>query len=150
MHRERIRANPKYGGSSRFDTVFVTVGEESDPMCGLLVARMWLLFTYFDPYDSQDVPCALVTWFVHPDDDPKRDAETGMWKLQREVDRDGEYLYQVIHLDTILRGAHLLPCYGKGFLPTRLSYNNVLDAFDFYFVNEFIDQHTHELLLRSR
>ncbi|KAI0246864.1 hypothetical protein BJV78DRAFT_1092561, partial [Lactifluus subvellereus] len=148
MHREVIHANPNYGGSCRFDTVFVSVGDEAEAMNGLLVARVWLLFSYFDPYHSKDVPCALVTWFIHPSDNPERDKDTGMWKLQREQDVDGEQPVgpvQVIHLDTILRGAHLLPCYGSGFLPVELKHTDSLDAWDCYFVNHFIDQHAHEL-----
>ena len=147
MHWEVIHANPNFGGSPRFDTVFVSVGDEAMAMNGLLVAWVWLIFSYFDPYHSKDIPCALVTWFVHPNDNPERDRDTGMWKVQREVDENGEQPVQVIHLDTILRGAHLLPCYGKGFLPVELKYTDSLDAWDSYFVNQFIDQHAHELLL---
>ena len=70
-----------------------------------------------------------------------------MWKVQCEVDENGEQPVQVIHLDTILHSAHLLPCYGKGFLLVKLKYIDSLDAWDSYFVNQFIDQHAHELLL---
>ena len=70
-----------------------------------------------------------------------------MWKVQHEVDENGEQPVQVIHLDTILCGARLLPCYGKGFLLVKLKYTDSLNAWDSYFVNQFIDQHAHELLL---
>jgi len=111
---------------------------------------VWLLFSYFDPYHSgEEVPCVLVTWFIHPNDNPEHDKETGMWKLQCEQDEDGKCPVQVIHLDTILRDAHLLPCYGEGFLPVELKHMDALDAWDFYFVNQFIDQHAHELLTQS-
>jgi hypothetical protein len=80
----------------------------------------------------------LITWFIHPDDASEPDKVTGMWKLCPECDENGEHPVQVIHLDTILRGAHLLPCYGEGFLPTDLKYSDALDAWDFYFVNQFI------------
>jgi hypothetical protein len=149
MHREVIHANPKFGGSPRFDTVFVSVGDETEAMGGLLVARVWLIFSYFDPYHGKEVPCALITWFIHPSDNPECDKDTGMWILRREEDADGEQPVQVIHLDTILRGAHLLPCYGKGFLPVELKYTDSLNAWDSYFVNHFIDQHAYELLIRS-
>lgn len=146
MHREVIHSNPNYGGSPRFDTVLVSVSDDTEAMGGLLAVRVWLLFSFFDPYHSKEVPCALVTWFVHPSDNPERDQDTGMWKLQPEPFVDGKLPVQVIHLDTILRGTHLLPCYGEGFLPVELKYTDALDAWDSYFVNQFIDQHTHELL----
>jgi len=107
---------------------------------------VWLLFSYFDPYHDKDVPCALVTWFIHQDDNPECDEVTRMWKLQREQSIDGQHPIQVIHLNTILHGAHLLPCYGKGFLPVELKYTNALDTWISYFVNQFIDNHAHELL----
>jgi hypothetical protein len=149
MHRETIHANHGPRGSSQFDTVFVSVGDNENIMRGLLVARVRLLFSFFDPYSGENIPCALVTWFIHPDDDPECDKVTGMWKMCPERDEDGQYPVQVIHLDTILRGAHLLPCYGEGFLPENLTHNDALDAWDTYFVNQFIDYHAHELLTSS-
>src|ERR1700760_3052594 len=146
MYRETIHANPNYSGLPRFDTVLVSVADEKEVMGGLLVARVRLLFTYFDAYHGKNIPCALVTWFIHPDDNPKRDEDTNMWKLCPERDEDGRHPIQVIHLDTILRGVHLLPCYGEGFLPVELTYTDALDAWDAYFVNQFIDYHAHELL----
>jgi hypothetical protein len=147
MYHETIHANRDSNGSSRFDTVFVSVGDDEDVMGGLLVARVRLLFSYFDPYSREDIPCALVTWFIHPD--PGRDEVTGMWKVCPEQDDDGQYPVQVIHLDTILRGAHLLPCYGKGFLPEGMMHKDALDAWEMYFVNQYIDYHAHELLMQS-
>jgi hypothetical protein len=146
MYREMIRANPNFGGSLRYDTVFVLVSDNDEDMKGLLVARILLFFTYFDAYQGRDTPCALVNWFIHPDNKPQRDEDTGMWKLCRELDEAGNKPVQVIHLDTILHGAHLLPCYGEGFLPENFSYIYALDAFDYYLVNQFIDYHAHELL----
>jgi hypothetical protein len=146
MYREVIQANPNFGGVPRFDTIFVSVSDDKKVMAGLLVARVRLLFSYFDPYDQKEVSCVLVTWLVHPNDASEPDAVTGMWKLCPEHDENGKCPVQVIHLDTILRGAHLLPCYGEGFLPTDLKYSDALDAWDYYFVNQFIDYHAHALL----
>lgn len=148
MHKEVIHANPSYGhdGLPRFDTVFISVGDDKEVMGGLLVARVWLLFSFFDPYHEKDILCALVTWFIHPDDDPKPDEDNGMWKVCPECDENGGHPIQVILLDTILRGAHLLPCYGTGFIPVELRSNDALDCWDAYFVNQFIDHHAHELL----
>ncbi len=69
-----------------------------------------------------------------------------MWKVCPEQDENGQHLVQVIHLNTIICGAHLLPCYSEGFLPEEMTHNDALDAWDAYFVNQFIDYHAHELL----
>ena len=146
MCREVIRANPDHGGTPRFDTVLVSVGGRDEGMQGLLVARIQLLFSYFDLYQGKNIPCALVSWFVHPNNTPTRDPDTHMWVVTPESDDDGHQPVQVIHIDTILRGIHLLPCYGRGFIPEDFLYIDALNAFDTYFVNQFIDYHAHELL----
>lgn len=146
MYREIIRANPDHGGVPCFDTVFVSISDDKKVMAGLLVARVHLLLSYFDPYDQKEVPCGLITWFIHPSEASGPDKVTGMWKLCPEYDENGKSPVQVVHLDTILRGAHLVPCYGEGFLLTDLKYSNALDAWNYYFINQFIDYHAHALL----
>ena len=147
MYRERIRANPRWKGKRRFDTVFVTVSDDDSErnlfMHGMLVARVLLFFSFQDPKLCQDIPCALVNWFVPASEDP--DPLTGMWVLKPEVS-GGKPTLEVIHIDSIVRGAHLLPEYGSGFLPEDFCYTDTLDAFKLYFVNRFIDYHAHELL----
>jgi hypothetical protein len=150
MYRERIRANPNYGGNPRFDTVFVSVADADSPdlegeyaMGGLLVARVLLFFSFYDPVLQKYIPCALINWFVPKSDKP--DPNTGMWVFEPEIE-GGRPSLEVIHLDTILRGAHLLPKYGSGFLPENFSYIDALDAFKAYFVNHFIDYPAHELI----
>ena len=39
-----------------------------------------------------------------------------MWVVKPEEDRHGKRLMSVVHLDTILRGAHLIPVYGTNFI----------------------------------
>jgi hypothetical protein len=148
MYHQRLRANPSFKGESRYDTVFVNVGGPKEEMKGLLVARLLLLFSCYDPYSHDDIPCALVRWFVHPKDSPKRDDDTGMWKLVPETDEEGNFPVDIISLDAILRGAHLLPIFGKGYLQQSLHHTDALDAFDAYYVNQFIDYHCHELLFQ--
>jgi hypothetical protein len=81
MYCEMIYANYDPNGSSQFDTIFVAIGNDEDAIGGLLVAHVRLLFSYFDPYSGKDVPCALVTWFIHTDDAPKCNKVTDMWKV---------------------------------------------------------------------
>ena len=115
-------------------------------MHGLLVARVLLFFSFYDPKLCKEIPCALVNWFVPASE--HRDPGTGMWVLKPEI-LAGKLPLEVIHLDTILRGAHLLPQYGSGFLPEDFYFTDSLDAFKGYFVNHFVDYHAHELIRGS-
>jgi hypothetical protein len=51
----------------------------------------------------------------------------------------------IIHLDSILRGAHLVGIASKKLIPNHLTLHNSLDAFQAYYVNKYIDHHAHEL-----
>jgi hypothetical protein len=52
----------------------------------------------------------------------------------------------VIHLDTILRGAHLIGAAGPHLLLERdFDFSKSLDAFRTFYVNKFIDHHAHEI-----
>lgn len=143
MYRQRIRSNPSWYGYPRRDTVFVVQDEDQPGMDGLLVARVHLFFSFFDDYDEETVPCALVSWFVPAS--RRRDPETGMWMVKAEGSRRHRPI-QVIHLKSIARGAHLVPKFGGEVLPDHISYVNALDEFQTYFVNPYIDHHCHEFL----
>ncbi|KAF9549689.1 hypothetical protein CPC08DRAFT_769029 [Agrocybe pediades] len=143
MYRQRIRCNPSWYGYPRHDTVFVVEGDASQGMKGLLVARVRLLFSFFDDYTRKTVPCALVSWYVPAQ--RRKDPETQMWVVKPEG-KPNQRPVQVIHLKSIARGAHLLPRYGVGRLPDYISYVNSLDEFQTYFVNPYIDHHCHEFL----
>ena len=152
MYRERIRANRGWKGKSRYDTVFVKVFEDDDHdtssqiMCGMLVARVLLFFSFHDPLMDWEIPCALVNWFMPVSE--QRDDVMGMWEFRLEMVGARPTL-EVIHLDSIVRAAHLLPHYGRGFLPENFDAADSLDAFRSYFVNDIIDYHAHELLQDS-
>jgi hypothetical protein len=115
-------------------------------MRGMLIARVLMFFQYHDSYLDKDVPCALVNWFVLKGD--ARDPDTGMWVVKPEVEGNKRTL-EVIHLDSIARGAHLLPVYGSGVLPEDFDYTSALDAFKSYYVNHFADHHSYEFLMKE-
>jgi hypothetical protein len=114
-------------------------------MEGMVIARILLFFSF--RYRDRDFSCALVinNWFIHTDEKP--DEDTRMWVMELERMRDGRPTFQVIELDTIARGAHLLPVYGSNPLPPNFDFNDSLDSFNSFFVNHFIDHQAHEFVL---
>lgn len=138
MHRERIRAVKSWRhGPGRYDTVFVNTDSSADGMRGLDVARVRLFFSF--SHDGVKYPCALVHWFSRVGDSP--DDLTGMWVVYPD---DDESPPSVIHLDSIVRAAHLLPVFGPERISTTLSFTDTLDRFRRFYVNRFVDHHAFE------
>ncbi len=52
----------------------------------------------------------------------------------------------VISVESIVRGAHLIPIFGTDFLPRTFDPVQSLDAFEAYYVNKFTDHHSHTLV----
>jgi hypothetical protein len=143
MRREHIRAIPLWHKlSSRYDCVFLNRNPDLPGMHGMDIVRI-LLFFSFD-YCNTTYPCALVHWFTVLGDQP--DEDTGMWIVQPEVDQDGFPVISIIHLDCVIRAAHLLPIFGNTFLPKSLHFSQSLDSFKSFYVNKFIDHHSFKLI----
>jgi hypothetical protein len=70
---------------------------------------------------------------------------SGMWKVSPDF-RQHECLCSVVHLDTFIRGPHLLPVFCTQTLPLNFDYTHSLDAFSAYYVNHFADHHAHETI----
>lgn len=115
-------------------------------MAGMVIARVLLFFSF--NYRRHDHSCALVNWFVTTDEKP--DEDTGMWTVQLEHDELGQRpIFQVIDINSIARGAHLLPVYGSSRVPEDFIHHDALDCFQSFFVNKFVDHHTFEFLIDS-
>ena len=112
-----------------------------DGMRGLHVAQV-LLFLSFNSCHTP-YPCALVQWFVTVGDAPCSD--TGMWIVKPELEDDGTQVTSIIHVDSIIQGAHLIGVYGDKFFPCDFSHFDSLSAFQAYYVNKFIDYHAYEI-----
>ncbi|KAJ7213376.1 hypothetical protein GGX14DRAFT_534177 [Mycena pura] len=139
---ERIRAVSSWrGGPPRYDCVYVS-GDDAPGFRGLLVARTLLFMSL--RHNRVEYPCALVTWFSTTGDGP--DANVGMWMVEPDLDDDGDRALDIIHIDTILRAAHLIPVFGEKFLPTDFNFTDSLDSFEAYYANRFADHHAHELV----
>jgi hypothetical protein len=65
-----------------------------------------------------------------------------MWIVQPDND---ESPLSIIHLDTVVRAAHLLPVFGKERVSRSLSFTDTLDTFTSFYVNKFADHHAFEI-----
>ena len=142
MRREHIRATQSWrNGPPRYDCVFVNTDPAAEGMRGLDVARVFLFFSI--NFHGTKYPCALVHWMSRLGNEP--DEDTGMWIVQPDVNADGSPTMSVIHLDCILRAAHLIGVYGTALLPDNLDFYQSLDAFRSFYVNKFVDYHSFEI-----
>ncbi|KAJ7342856.1 hypothetical protein DFH08DRAFT_782667 [Mycena albidolilacea] len=109
---------------------------------GLHAARVRLSFRF--KFCGVDYPCALIHWFSARGDEPCPD--TGMWRVTPDFQRDRTPHLAVVHLDTILRGAHLIGIAGKNLIPVHhFNFADSLDAFQAFYVNKYADHHAHEI-----
>lgn len=139
MYRERIRSNPNWRGEyARHDTVFIQTNSGHGGMSGMVIGRVFLFFSF--TFNDTYYPCALVSWLV-PGDEP--DEDTGMWVVQPELEGNRRCTLRVVHLNSVVRAAHLLPVYGPSFLPENFRFSDSLDAFRAYYVNRYVDHHSH-------
>lgn len=142
MRRERIRSTPSWrNGPPRHDCVFVETDTTKPGMRGMHVARIKLFFSF--KFDEAVYPCALVEWFEAAEDTP--DEDTGMWIVEPEVDNDGHRVTDVIHVDSILHAAHLIPCFGDHEVDVNFHFSSSLDTFSSFYVNKFADHHAFEI-----
>ncbi|KII95844.1 hypothetical protein PLICRDRAFT_170442 [Plicaturopsis crispa FD-325 SS-3] len=142
MHRELIRATHSWRNTGpRYDCVFAEKDADIDGVQGMHTVRVRLLFSI--KHNDSIYPCALVEWFnivnAHPCED------TGMWVVEPDRDANGIRATSVIHLDSIMRLAHLLPVYGSAHLPRDFHFRDTYDSFEAYYVSKFADHHAHEI-----
>ncbi|KAF8954718.1 hypothetical protein BDZ97DRAFT_1908047 [Flammula alnicola] len=135
MCRERIHSTPSW------DCVFVVEDQEKPGFRGMSVVQVKLFFSF--SYEGEEYPCVLVEWFKKVGRSPEE--QTGMWVVKPEIDDRGNRLTSVVHIDTILRGAHLLPVFRKQLLPLRFRHIWSLDSFKSFFVNKYADHHVNEV-----
>ncbi|KAF8260235.1 hypothetical protein EI94DRAFT_1773744 [Lactarius quietus] len=96
LQGEQIQSTPSFFGHPCRDTTFVVTDDSGPGMEGLEIGRIRLFFSF--QYWGKDYSCALINRFVHDD---KRDPDTGMWTMKRELDCHGKPTSEVVHLDSI-------------------------------------------------
>ncbi|KAG1889698.1 uncharacterized protein F5891DRAFT_1131776 [Suillus fuscotomentosus] len=143
MQRQHIHScRSWYNGPARHDCIFAEKDPSLPGFQGLYVAQVILFFSI--TYRGQLYPCALVRWFAPIGNEPCK--STGMWMVEPELDDDsGEWLVSIIHLDSIMRAAHLIGVYGSQDIPHHLKHTDSLVAFSAYYVNKISDYHTYEI-----
>ena len=53
----------------------------------------------------------------------------------------------VIHVDSIVRAAHLLPVFkNETLIPREINFTNTLNVFKAFYLNKYIDYHSFETL----
>ena len=142
MRRERIRAIKSWRrGPPRYDCIFVETDPDAPGMAGLDIARVRLFFSC--NYNGVKYPCALVQWFSRVGQ--SADPGTGMWVIEPDVTDDEVPITSVIHLDTIIRAAHLLPVFKEKYVSRELSFSDTLNEFQLFYVNKYVDHHAFEI-----
>ena len=71
----------------------------------------------------------------------------GMWiveKIAGESNAAGECCTTILHLDTIVRAAHLLPVFGRQTVSWTLSFMDTLDTFTKFYINKYTNHHAFE------
>ena len=143
MFRERIRAVDSWRrGPARHDCVFVQHDPNKPGFRGLYVARLRHYFSI--RHNKTRFPCALVSWYSTIGNTPCPD--TGMWRIKPDFDNMGDLAMLIIHIDSMVRGAHLMGIAGTTHIPHHLTFDcSLVDAFQTFYVNKYtIDHHAHE------
>ncbi|KAI0639528.1 hypothetical protein C8Q77DRAFT_1214064 [Trametes polyzona] len=149
MHRERIRATPSWRrGPPHYDCVYIGKDPSASGFRSLHAARVRLFFSFLAPPstlgdEAQWTPCALVEWYSPVGDQP--DEDTGLWIVEPDLEGDGSRSKDVVHINSLLRAAHLIPVFGDQPTPPQLKQHESLDSYRAFYVNKFVDYHAFEI-----
>jgi hypothetical protein len=146
MHREMIRSTDLwYGQYERRDTVLVRIAGGEAIMGGLKVARVvrFVAFTHL----GERHEAALVEWFDVVEQVP--DELTGMWKVRPRLGECDMWVLELIPLDTVVRGCHLIPVYGDDAVPEKYHFSHAHLDFRSFYLNHYADYHSFEVIPRD-
>jgi hypothetical protein len=104
----------------------------------MTVVRVLLFFSA--TYNGFQYSCVLVGWFGRLGCDPA----TVLWVV-RPDHMGGNQDKSILHLDSFMHAAHLIPIYGDQEMPLDFNYTYSLDAFKAFYVNKYIDHHAYEI-----
>ena len=86
----------------------------------------------------------LVHWFKLSETSP--DEDTDMWVVEHEFECDSSPSLSVEHLDSVVHAFHLIPVFGRDFIPVGLHFSETLDIYTRFYVNKFVDLHSHKIV----
>ncbi|KAF9526782.1 hypothetical protein CPB83DRAFT_870278 [Crepidotus variabilis] len=74
-------------------------------------------------------------------------TQPGIFGMVVADDPDGDTrMWTVINVDSIVRGAYLLPNFGAERVPERFKFYEALDCYKLFFINHLVDHHSHKLI----
>lgn len=129
-----------WGGLACCNCIFIKHNAECAGFWGLCVAQVEAFLKII--HECKSHPSALVSWFSTIGNMPCWDS--GLWMVKRDLDR-GKKVMSIIHLDSILHGVHLISFPGNSFVTNDMCSMDSLNTFKIFFVNKYIDYHTHEI-----
>ena len=75
------------------------------------------------------------------------DPYNNLWIFEPDYKNDGYRVMSIIHVDSIVRAAHLLPVFkNETPIPREIDFTNTLDVFKAFYLNKYIDYHAFEIL----
>ena len=123
------------------DCVILNTGSDAPGMRGLDIMRS-ICFFLFEVGDEV-FSCTLVHYFCKFFDDP--DPNNSMWIIEPDFNASRYQVMLVIHVDSIVHGAHLLPVFRVDTtIPGEINFSHMLDVSTAFYVNKYIDYHTFE------
>ena len=145
LYRETIRCTPRWQTGEitacRRDCIILNTGLDAPGMRGLDIARVHLFFSF--EVADEVLSCALVHHFRKSFEDP--DPDNGMWIVEPDFHDNGYRVMGVVHVDSMVRAAHLIPVFGDdAAVPREVNFSNTLDIFSAFYVNKYIDYHAFE------
>lgn len=142
LYCEMIRSTSKWRTSGitapRQDCVLLNTGSDAVGARGLDVARVHLFFSFV--MGEETFECALIHEFCKTYLDP--DPDTGMWVIEPDYNGDRYRIMSVVHVNSIIRAAHLLPVFRDGSPILReINFTHMLNVFKAFYLNKYIDYH---------
>ena len=87
-------------------------------------------------HDNSVIPCALVEWYKTIGNAP--DKTVGMWVVKPEYMANRQWrVAAIVHLDSMVRGVHLIPAYQKQQISRKPTYSTTLNEFKRFYVNKY-------------
>ena len=134
---------PPFRYLQHYDCAFMNANLDSAPMNSLEVVHILAFFSFY--FRETYYPCVIVHWFNYVGEMP--DVDTGMWLVYLQFSQCHQCGISIIHIGTIYQVAHLIPIYGKHFIPPHLLSHYSYDSFQLFHVNKYIDNHAFEIAL---